>query len=89
MTPETIGGIILVGGFLLLVILRVPMVFAIGFSTVATMIYLQIPLNMMVSNMVKGLNSFSLMAIPFFILAGEIMGSGGISDRLVVLARLR
>lgn len=87
MTPETIGGIILVGGFLLLVILRVPMVFAIGFSTVATMLYLQIPLNMMVSNMVKGLNSFSLMAIPFFILAGEIMGSGGISDRLVVLAK--
>lgn len=87
MTEQALGGLILVGGFLLLVILRIPMVFAIGFSTAATMIVLDIPLGMMVSNMVKGLNSFSLMAIPFFILAGEIMGAGGISDQLVALAK--
>lgn len=87
MTAEALGGLILVGGFLLLILLRVPMVFAIGFSTAATMFVLDIPLNMMVSNMVKGLNSFSLMAIPFFIFAGEIMGAGGISDQLVALAK--
>ena len=87
MTTQVMGGLILVGGFLLLVMLRVPMVFAVGFSTAATMIVLDIPLGMMVSNMVKGLNSFSLMAIPFFILAGEIMGAGGISDQLVALAK--
>lgn len=87
MTPETLGGILLIGAFLLLVALRVPMVFAIGFSTVITMLFLKIPVLMVVSNMVKGLNSFSLMAIPFFIFAGEIMGAGGISDRLVGLAK--
>lgn len=86
MTAE-LGSLILVGGFLLLVLLRVPMVYAVGFSTAATMLVLDIPINMMVSNMVKGLNSFSLMAIPFFILAGEIMGAGGISDQLVALAK--
>ena len=87
MTEQVLGGLILVGGFLLLVMLRVPMVFAVGFSTALTMFILEIPMNMMVSNMVKGLNSFSLMAIPFFILAGEIMGAGGISDQLVALAK--
>ncbi len=87
MTPEVMGGLILVGGFMLLVMLRVPMVFAVGFSTALTMLVLDIPMNMMISCMVKGLNSFSLMAIPFFIFAGEIMGAGGISDQLVALAK--
>lgn len=87
MTPEVMGGLILVGGFMLLVLLRVPMVFAVGFSTALTMFILDIPMNMMISCIVKGLNSFSLMAIPFFIFAGEIMGAGGISDQLVALAK--
>jgi TRAP-type C4-dicarboxylate transport system permease large subunit len=42
---------------------------------------------MITTNIVKGLNSFSLMAIPFFIFAGEVMGAGGISDRVVGLAK--
>lgn len=87
MTPETIGAILLIGSFLLLIAFRVPIAFAVGASTILTCIYLDIPVSMIVTNMVKGLNSFSLMAIPFFILAGEIMGAGGISDRLVKLAK--
>lgn len=84
---QAIGGTLLIGLFLLLVFLRVPIMFAVGFSTVVTILFLDIPIVMAVSHIIKGLNSFSLMAIPFFILAGEIMGAGGISDRLVKLAK--
>ena len=84
---QTIGGLILIGGFVLLVLLRIPIMFSIGVSTLATILFLHIPIEMMASQIIKGLNSFSLMAIPFFILSGEIMGAGGISDRLVKLAK--
>ncbi len=77
---------LLVGGFILLIILKVPIPIALIASTAVTMIYLDLPLMTMVQQMAKSINSFSLMAVPFFILAGEIMGSGGISDRLVDFA---
>lgn len=47
------------------------------------MIYCKIPLMTLIQNYSASINSFTLMAIPFFVLAGEIMGSGGISDRLL------
>ncbi len=87
MTPETIGAYLLIGSFILLIILRVPIAFAVAISTVATFLFLDIPLDMMITNIVKGLNAFSLMAIPFFMIAGEIMGSGGISNRLINLSK--
>lgn len=87
MTPEVIGTWILIGGFLVLIALRVPIVFAVGISTVAAFFYLDIPMMMVVTNIVKGVNSFSLMAIPFFILAGEVMSAGSISERLFKLAK--
>ena len=87
MTPETIGAWLLIGSFLVLIVLRVPIAFAVGVSTVATFLYLDIPMMMVVTNIVKGLNSFSLMAIPFFILAGEVMSAGSISERLFQLAK--
>ena len=87
MTQEVIGTWILIGGFLVLIALRVPIVFAVGISTVATFFYLDIPMMMVVINIVKGVNSFSLMAIPFFILAGEVMSAGSISERLFKLAK--
>lgn len=43
MTPQVIGTWILIGGFLVLIALRVPIVFAVGISTVATFFYLDIP----------------------------------------------
>ena len=87
MTPQMIGIWILFGSFLLLILMRVPIAFSVGLSTILTFLYLDIPLNMITTNIVKGLNSFSLMAIPFFIFAGEVMGAGGISDRVVGLAK--
>ncbi len=60
--------------------------FAIGFSAILTSVYLGIPLETFVQNVVKGINVFALMAVPFFILAGEIMSQGGITKRLVAFA---
>ena len=76
----------LIGSFLVMIALRMPIVFAIGLSSIATTFYLDLPLQMVAQNMVKGLNVFVLLAVPFFILAGDIMASGGIADKLVAFA---
>ena len=68
------------------IFLRMPIAYAIGVASVITMIYLQLPLMQVVQLMVKGVFSFSLMAVPFFIVSGEIMGKGGISDKLIELS---
>lgn len=80
--------ILLVGTFLGLMVLRTPIVFAIGIASVVTTIYLDLPLMLVAQNMVKGINVFALLAVPFFILAGEIMGQGGISNRLIDLSNV-
>ena len=59
---------ILIGSFLALLILRVPITFTLFASSVVTAVYLKIPLMSIVQRMVSGVNSFSLLAIPFFIL---------------------
>jgi len=79
---------ILFGVFALLLGLRVPIAVAIALAAIGTAFYLGIPLPTVGQRMVAGLNSFTLLAIPFFILAGEIMGAGGMSRRLIGLANL-
>ncbi|GHV82719.1 membrane protein [Spirochaetia bacterium] len=86
MEKEVIATVLIIGVFLALIILRTPIVFAIGFSTVVTIIYLDLPLMMVAQMIVKNINTFILMAVPFFILAGEIMSAGGIAKRLVAFA---
>ena len=86
MEKEVIATIMIVGIFLVLLFMRTPIVFAIGFSTLATVIYLGVPLMMVAQMMVKNINTFTLMAVPFFILAGEIMSAGGIAKRIVGFA---
>ncbi len=83
MANATFAITLLLVSFLLLILLRTPIAFALGISSVITAIYLQVPLAVLAQGMVRGINSFSLLAIPFFILAGEIMGEGGISRRLI------
>ena len=72
--------------FLVLILLRVYIAYAVGIASVACLLYLGIPLSNVCQQMVKGLNSFSLMAVPFFIVMGCLMGSGGISEKLIALA---
>nr|MCR4627449.1 TRAP transporter large permease [Treponema sp.] len=74
---------ILLGTFVLFIVFKMPVVFALSVSSCLTMIYMKIPLMAFIQQMGKSVNSFSLMAIPFFVLAGEIMGAGGISNRLL------
>nr|WP_312578997.1 TRAP transporter large permease [Sedimentibacter sp.] len=81
--------VMLFGSFLLLIFIRVPIGYAIGIGTMITlMIFSDIPLIMITQNAVAGVDSFPLMAIPFFILAGNIMSTGGVAKRLVDLASL-
>lgn len=86
MTETSIAVTILLGLFLLLLLLKVPVSFALAISTFATAAYLNIPAMVVTQQMVKSANSFSLVAIPFFIVMGEIMGAGGISDKIVDFA---
>ncbi|GAB5374271.1 MAG: TRAP transporter large permease [Acuticoccus sp.] len=86
MPVDWTGILLLLGSFLLLMGLRVPIAFALGLSSLATTLYLGLPLLMVAQRMVNGLNTFTFLAVPFFILVGNIMGEGGISDRLVRMA---
>lgn len=74
---------LLLGSFAGLILLRIPIAFCLGMSAVLTGIYLEVPLAMLAQGIVRGINSFSLMAIPFFILSGEIMSLGSIGIRLI------
>jgi len=74
--------------FLLLVALALPIAFALGLSTLAVFAITGHPLDLFTQRMWTGLDKFSLVAIPFFILAGELMGGSGILIRLMDFARL-
>ena len=80
------GAAILVGSFILLVAIRVPIAFSLGISAILAALYEGVPLSALATRMADGLNSFSLMAIPFFILAGQIMADGKMAQRLVRMA---
>lgn len=74
--------------FVALLLLSVPVSFAMGLASIAAILWQgKTPLNTVVTQMVAGMDSFPLMAIPFFILAGELMERAGISERLVNLAK--
>jgi tripartite ATP-independent transporter DctM subunit len=78
----------LVAAFVVLLLLATPVSFAMGLAAIVAILWHgTTPLNTVVTQMVSGMDSFPLMAIPFFILAGELMERAGISERLVNLAR--
>jgi tripartite ATP-independent transporter DctM subunit len=72
--------------FALLLLLGVPVAFAIGLSSVATIVAADLPVAVVFQKMVGGMQVFSFLAIPFFIFAGELMLHGGIAERIVRLA---
>lgn len=86
MSAESIAIFILIGSFLFMILLRFPIVYAVGLSSLFTLLYQGLPLSIIAQQMVKGISSFSLMAVPFFITMGVLMGSGGISEKLIKLA---
>src|ERR1700750_1910349 len=73
--------------FVVLLLLGVPVAFAIGLSCLAAFFAEGLPIATAVQMMVSGMNVFSFLAIPFFIFSGELMLHGGIADKIVNFAR--
>lgn len=88
MDELTIASILLGVSFVLLIMLRFPIAMTLVGSTMLTVYYLEIPSEIVGQQLIQGLNSFTLLAIPFFILTGQIMGEGGLALRLVNMATL-
>ncbi len=87
MTTASVATLILIGVFMLLIFLRVPIVYAIGISSLIDFFYLGINPTQMALKFVSNLNSYTLLAVPFFILMGELMSAGGITDTLIDFSR--
>ncbi|WP_282129402.1 TRAP transporter large permease [Roseobacter litoralis] len=80
------GILVLLGAFALCVVIGTPVAFALGISAIVAFWYEGLPLMIGFQRIVSGINVFALMAIPFFIFAGELMFHGGIAMRLVKFA---
>ncbi len=72
--------------FTVLLLIGVPVAFAIGLSSVLTIVAAGLPIAVVFQKMVGGMQVFSFLAIPFFVFAGELMLYGGIADRIVRFA---
>ncbi len=72
--------------FAALLLAGVPVAFSLAAAALATLVYLELPLVVLVQQLSAGIGSATLIAIPLFIFAGEIMLRGGISERLIGLA---
>lgn len=77
---------ILLGTFFLLLFMGVPISFAVGVASIASVLYIDLPISLIAQRMLTGIDSFSLLAIPFFVLAGSLMNTGGIAKRLLDFA---
>ena len=86
MSVQSLAILVLLGSFALMIFLRFPIAYAVGLSSVFCLLVQGSSLSDVCRLMVKGISSFSLMAVPFFITMGVLMGSGGISDKLIALA---
>ncbi|WP_339413942.1 TRAP transporter large permease [Pseudomonas sp. EA_35y_Pfl2_R5] len=80
--------LILLGSFMLLILLRVPVAYSLGLSALLGAWYIDIPFHAIMIQISGGVSKFSLLAIPFFVLAGAIMAEGGMSRRLVNFANV-
>lgn len=79
--------LILFGVFFLLLFMNMPIAFALGISSLASLMYEGLPLLPVASNLYAATSKFVLLAIPFFILGGNVMDKSGISGQLIDFAR--
>lgn len=77
---------ILFGVFILLMFIGTPIAFCLGIASFATVLYLGLPPVVVFQQLNSGMNIFAMMAIPFFIFAGDLMVRGGIANRLIQFA---
>ena len=88
MSNTDLATLILLGGFIVLMLLRVPIAFTMLLPALGAAAVSGTNLTALVNAMIDGVSSFTLLAIPFFLLMGEMMGAGKISERIVALANL-
>ena len=77
---------VLLGSFMLLMLLGMPVAYALGLASLVGALWIDLPLDAVMIQVASGVNKFSLLAIPFFVLAGALMAEGGMSRRLVAFA---
>ena len=78
--------VVLFATFTALLLIGVPIAFCLGLASLATVLYIGLPPIIVFQQMNSGMNAFAMMAIPFFIFAGDLMMRGGIAERLVAFA---
>lgn len=79
----------LIVGFMLLIFIRIPVAFALGIATIpVVLLELRLTPFIVLDRMFQSYNSFILLAVPFFLLAANLMNSGKVTDRLIELARV-
>ena len=78
--------LVLIGSFVVLMLLGMPVAYALGMAALLGALWIDLPLDAVMIQMANGVNKFSLLAIPCFVLAGAIMAEGGMSRRLVAFA---
>jgi tripartite ATP-independent transporter DctM subunit len=83
-----VDALVLLGSLFLLVALGVPVAYSLGAAAIVGAFWIDIPLEAVMLKVSDGVNKFSLLAIPFFVLAGAIMAEGGMARRLVALAQV-
>ncbi|GGM01364.1 TRAP transporter large permease [Pseudomonas asuensis] len=79
---------VLLGSFILLILVGMPVAYALGLAALVGAWWIDIPFDALMIQVAGGINKFSLLAIPFFVLAGAIMAEGGMSRRLVECANV-
>lgn len=84
----TVGPILLMGSLLLLIMMSVPIAYALGLSALITALYVGIPLEAVFLKVSDGVDNFTLLAIPFFVFAGALMAEGGMARRLIDFANI-
>ncbi|HRK25466.1 MAG TPA: TRAP transporter large permease [Beijerinckiaceae bacterium] len=77
---------VLFGSFTVLLLIGMPVAFCLGISSLMTVLWMGIPPIVVFQQINSGMNAFAMMAIPFFIFAGDLMIRGGIADRLINFA---
>jgi tripartite ATP-independent transporter DctM subunit len=83
-----IGPLVLMGSLFFMLIIGMPIAFALGIAAFATAFYVGLPLEAILLKLSDGVDNFSLLAIPFFVLAGALMAEGGMAWRLVAFANI-
>ena len=78
--------LVLLGSFFVLMMIGMPVAYSLGLAALVGALWIDIPLDAVMIQLASGVNKFSLLAIPFFVLAGAIMAEGGMARRLVAFA---